>query len=155
MPTNYYELTTDEYLDEGEYLESKSGRYKAIMQQDGNFCVYKDGVFLFGTANKAGYSTSSDENSSWRAIMQGDGNFCVYKITVNTSQQFPYFTIDKNYHFGTSQDAGYATATGEYKLVMQDDGNLCVYTAAGKFRFGTVQSANYTPEILPKLAASL
>lgn len=122
------ELNTGEKLAVGEFLMSTCGHYKAIMQGDGNFCVYRDGAFVFGTYQRAKYDL--EDGANWQAVMQADGNFCVYK--------------GSEFKFGSVQDAGYKPMQGQYQLVMQTDGNLCVYGLHPRaFKFGTVESAGY------------
>ncbi len=76
------------------------GGWLAIMQGDGNFVVYANGV--------AQYSTRTGVPGS-RAVMQTDGNFVIY-----TPGNVPVF------------DTG--TSSANSTLVMQADGNLVLYS---------------------------
>ncbi len=72
------ELKTDQYLQTGETLEATNGSCFAIMQNDGNFCMYsgspkKPGEYIWSALSK------SLPHADYFAIMQSDGNFCVYK----------------------------------------------------------------------------
>ena len=74
-------LTMNGYLTTNQYLVSPSKTFFAIMQGDGNFCVYagsgpsasKGGVWCSGSGGRPA--------GSFFAIIQGDGNFCVYPGT--------------------------------------------------------------------------
>jgi Astacin (Peptidase family M12A) len=94
-------LNSNEVLYVNEYIVSPNGRFKCIMQGDGNLVVYQDDSTPLWSSNT--YGTPVD-----RCIMQGDGNLVLY-----SSNSTPYWSI------------GYQSA-GAY-LVMQDDGNLVVY----------------------------
>src|SRR4051794_11156322 len=96
----------------GQELQSNSGRYRAIMQGDGNFVLYEN------PSNTAVWSTDT-----WRpvgplmqpvsAAMQTDGNFVLYS-PVN----FPAWST------GTG-------GSGGDRLVLQNDRNLAIYPPAG------------------------
>ena len=66
------QLTAGETLNEGDAIVSSNGWYRAIMQSDGNFVVYKKN----GTAAWATNTVRGD--GTYRAVMQGDGNFVIY-----------------------------------------------------------------------------
>ncbi|HVR40266.1 MAG TPA: ETX/MTX2 family pore-forming toxin [Thermoanaerobaculia bacterium] len=112
-------LTTNQFLGTGDILTSANGLFFAIMQSDGNFCVYHG----TGPANNLGYLWGSQATASggnFFAVMQGDGNFVVYKGT------------------GPGNNEGYVWATlnqsqpqGSYFVIMQNDGNLCCYSGSG------------------------
>ena len=74
-------LTNDHWLVAGPGTESSGGNYFALMQDDGNFVVYKG----TGPTDNHGVvwatGTGGHPNTAWFAIMQGDGNFCVYHGT--------------------------------------------------------------------------
>ena len=72
----------------------------AIMQGDGNFVIYANGV--------AQYSTGTFVAGS-RAVMQADGNFVIY-----TPNNVPVFNT--------------RTFAANSTLVMQSDGNLVIYS---------------------------
>lgn len=56
----------------GNYLLSPNGVYKAVMQTDGNFVIYKNGNLIWCTA------THTSAFPSYYAAMQTDGNFVIY-----------------------------------------------------------------------------
>src|SRR5215218_3774388 len=72
-------LLTDQYLRTNEYLVAANGTCFAIMQTDGNFCLYEGsgpaarGKFIWGSLSQ------SRPTADYYAVMQGDGNFCVYQ----------------------------------------------------------------------------
>jgi hypothetical protein len=95
-------LDPNQRLNHNESITSSNGRYRLVMQADGNFVLYRtsDGRPLWA-ANTMG--------SGKFAIMQADGNLVVYNL---------------------ANQALWASGTngrpGSY-LVMQNDGNLVVY----------------------------
>lgn len=107
------------YLATNQYLVSSNKRYFAIMQSDGNLCVYKgpDPSHNGGLAWAAG-SESAGEDACF-TVMQGDGNLCVYRGTDPDN--------NKGLLWGATRPQSY----GNYFAVMQDDGNLCVYDGTG------------------------
>lgn len=127
VPNNVLPLNTP--LNVGESLVSKNRQFFAIMQSDGNLCVYRgtpgnQGPYMWGSQATAG-------GGAFFTIVQGDGNLCTYFGTPN--QQGAYL-------WG-SQALGDG---GQFFLVMQDDGNLCVYkgssTNQGAFVWGSMNS---------------
>jgi CHAP domain len=92
-------LWRGETLQTNQLLRSKDGRFRLIMQGDGN-------LVLYGPNGAAWDSKTS--GSGARAIMQGDGHFVVYTGSTAT---FATGTA------GTPSDA----------LVVQNDGNLVIY----------------------------
>jgi hypothetical protein len=111
-------LGTNGVLGTNQYLTSPNGQFFAIMQGDGNLCVYKGS----GPGDNRGYvwcSMATAPGGQFFLTMQGDGNLCAYKGT------------------GPGDNRGYlwctmATASGgQFFLAMQDDANLCVYRGTG------------------------
>jgi len=142
-------LPMNSSLSAGEFLLSQSGRYKAIMQADGNLCVYAvyEGgreEFRYGTINFSQYPANVAEGEgAYTATMQADGNLTVtWAPVVNpTAAEFK---------FGSVQAGQYEPSTASmWRAVMQDDGNLVVYGGQDEFKFGTVQHGGYNPELLP------
>jgi hypothetical protein len=71
-------LKISDYLKTGEYIVSQQKDHFAIMQGDGNFCVYKG----TGPGDNKGYvwcSGKAPGKGQYFATMQGDANFCVYR----------------------------------------------------------------------------
>ena len=120
-----FSISTNQVLNVGDYLASLNGKFWAIMQDDGNFCLYEGSStnarrYLWGSIQAAspwknGYV--SDRNHRYFAVMQSDGNFCVYQ---GTPQR-------KLYRWGSIQAAGYQSIQGNYAASLNDDGNFCVY----------------------------
>lgn len=125
------QLSVGQFLAVNDYLVSPGGKYFAIMQGDGNFCVYhgagpqNQGAFVWGSVQAEKYEP---KNGVYFAIMQSDGNFCQYNGTPASQGSFVW---------GTVQVGGYGPKKGAYFAIMQDDGNFCVYQ--GGFAFGTIQ----------------
>jgi hypothetical protein len=111
-------LTTDQFLRTNDYLVSDNGFFFAVMQGDGNFCVYRgtgpedNHGYLWGTQKTA-------RGGQFFAIMQGDGNFCVYKGTGPGD--------NRGYLWGAQKTA----PGGQFFAIMQSDGNFCVYRGTG------------------------
>jgi hypothetical protein len=87
-------------------LKSCDGRFKLIMQSDGNLVLYMSGDPLWATGTNGG-----DGYAMW---MQTDGNFVLYN-----PYQKPLWAAGTNKHAGAT-------------LHIQDDGNLVVYGPGGK-----------------------
>ena len=98
-----------------QYLQSPAQRYFAIMQTDGNLCVYKGtpqataGLIWCTNRTAAG-------NTQFVTAMQTDGNLCTY---IGTPAGYQANLWCSN-----------AVAAGQSYVTMQDDGNLCVYNGA-------------------------
>lgn len=98
-------LNPNDWLNPGQFLQSKNKRVKLIMQKDGNLVLYGDGVAL--------WNSGTNGRGANRAFMQTDGNFVVYAGAG-----------------GPSATALWNSATaglGGAKLIVQDDGNAVVY----------------------------
>jgi hypothetical protein len=109
-----------------QYLQSPGNRYFAIMQTDGNLCVYK------GTPQSMQGAVWCD-NKTWSrgpfvTVMQADGNLCTYVGTP---------TVYQANLWCSSKVAG----SPSY-VAMQDDGNLCVYKGAPNQQGGAVWCHN-------------
>jgi hypothetical protein len=96
-------LYGSQLLLQNQYLQSTDGRFRLIMQTDGNLVLYKNGTQAIWASNTSGrpYIT--------KCVMQGDGNLVLYN-DFNTAY----------WNSGTWQYAGaYAT--------IQNDGNFVIY----------------------------
>lgn len=109
-------LAPGEYLRVGEYLISPDKKFFAIMQADGNFCVYRGSDPL--NQKNCIWATNTYGNGPSFVVMQDDGNICVYKETGPQRQR------DCTWASGTN-------GKGKSFLAMQDDGNLCLYLGTG------------------------
>lgn len=102
-------LQNGQSLAENQSLISANGCFTAVMQGDGNFCVYRNvanGGVLWAWAG------SPQSGGPFTAAMQSDGNFVIY------AAQKP------NALWASLK---MALPLGEYFLTMQPDGNLVVY----------------------------
>jgi hypothetical protein len=103
-------LNAGERLDVGELLEDPTGRYRLVMQADGNLVLYTHHNTVLWHAN-------TDGTGANRAVMQHDGNFVVYD-----SDDRPHFNTRTHRHPGS-------------RLVLQADSNLVVYDSSQKPRW--------------------
>lgn len=111
-------LTTGEFLANDDYIQSPNSLFFAIMQSDGNFCVYRG----TGPDDNHGFVWGCNRESlpggPYFAIMQSDGNFCVYTGTDPSDGRSGVWC--------SMQTA----PEGLFYALMQDDGNFCVYRSA-------------------------
>jgi len=94
-------------------LKSKNGQFVAVMQEDGNFCLYKmnnegGGDFIHCTMTNSD-DVSKKGNFAW---MSNDGSF-----KINNSKQVALWT---------SNTGGDNSKKGKF-MVLQDDGSLIIY----------------------------
>lgn len=108
-------LGTNETLRTGEYLRSQNHRFLAVMQADGNLCVYRGDTPDASYCSYVWSTGVTDSYGQFFTLMQSDGNLVVYR---GTGIQDNHGLIWNSHKTGTG---------GEYFLVLQDDGNLCVY----------------------------
>jgi hypothetical protein len=111
-------LAMNEIIGVGDYIVSGNGLFFAILQADGNFCVYRgidvahDHGLLWGIRKSA-------EGGEFFALVQTDGNFCIYRGTD--------LMHNRGWHWGTQ-----VTAEGNaFYAAMQDDGNFCIRKGSG------------------------
>lgn len=83
---------------------SKNGRYRLVMQVDGNLVIYDRGQAI--------WHTRSSGNPGARLEVQSDGNLVVY-----SKANAPLWYS--------------RTSAVNTKLILQDDGNLVLYSSAG------------------------
>jgi GH25 family lysozyme M1 (1,4-beta-N-acetylmuramidase) len=88
----------------GQQIVSDDGRFKVVMQRDGNFVEY--------AGTRALWDSRTENHAGAWAIMQGDGNLVVY-----TAADHPLWW---------SHTAG----RGPSEAIIQDDANFVVYTVA-------------------------
>src|SRR5437870_4378665 len=91
-------------------LWSSDGRFFVVMQGDGNFCLYWNGVRVLWCA-------PGTYHHGYEAIMQGDGNFAIYDA-------------GGAYVWGTYNGNIRAVQPGSY-ITMQNDGNFVEYGSTG------------------------
>ncbi len=95
-------LASTQILYQGESLESPNGRFKLVLQADGNLVLYDK--------DKALWSSGTNGKDAKKLVMQNDGNLVLY---------------GPNGPVWASNTSG---NRGAY-LVLQDDGNLVIYKA--------------------------
>lgn len=113
-------LKAGETLTVGKKLVSANNAYMAIMQTDGNFCVYK---YVNGKQGAFVWCSMAHGFSNGKIIMQTDGNLVVYDASNKakwSSQTHPAF--DSKFR---------NSANKPVKLVLENDGKLVLYTASG------------------------
>lgn len=99
-------MGADKRLNPGESLLSNNGRYRLILQNDGNLVVY--------SPNRALWNSRTQGRAPEFFTLQNDGNLVLYGKN------------SRAYWTSNSQGKGGKT------LVMQDDGNLVLYTAQNR-----------------------
>ncbi len=108
------QLAQNEFLKTSEYLVSPGRTAYAIMQGDGNLCIYPGS----GPPNRTGSSWCNMVTGpigDYFLMMQTDGNLVVYRGTGPAD--------NKGYLWGTQKtDPG-----GKFFLKLYDDGNLAVH----------------------------
>jgi hypothetical protein len=96
----------------GTIISSPNRKYHALLQEDGNFVLYK--TFSFTAANALWASGSHGKGvSPYHLQVQDDGNVVIYD-----SKSEPTWASD-TYHKGTPP----------FEMIVQDDGNLVLYDA--------------------------
>jgi hypothetical protein len=89
----------------GQQLYSPNGKYRAILQSDGNFVLY--------SPSRALWSSNTWNTAAKSLAMQADGNLVVY-----TESRQPLWNSN-------------TWRRGASRLKMQDDGNLVIYSSTG------------------------
>ncbi len=85
-----------------QYLRSADGRYRFVMQQDGN-------LVLYGPSGRPLWASNTVGRGANRAVMQADGNLVLY-----TSTGKPVWASNTELHYHAY-------------LVVQNDGNVVIY----------------------------
>ncbi|VTU41125.1 D-mannose binding lectin [Variovorax sp. PBS-H4] len=96
-------LYGDQVIYKGQLLSSEDGRYRLIMQDDGNLVYYRTSDW------SARWWTSTQTTGGHLAVMQGDGNFVVYDASWRALWQ--------------TETSGRPGAL----IAAQNDGNLVIY----------------------------
>ncbi|HEX5744499.1 MAG TPA: hypothetical protein VFX84_03575 [Candidatus Saccharimonadales bacterium] len=102
----------------GQQLVSSDGRYRLVLQGDGNLVLYSD-------RGRALWHTKTNGKGGYYLILQGDGNLVLY-----TKGGKPLW------HTHTARKGGYF-------LNMQSDGNLVLYTSGSKPLWHTHTNGKY------------
>lgn len=114
-------LNSGQTLNENQMLVSKSGKYSAILQSDGNFVLYKDTV---GNSQNAIWSSTPYGLASFYANYGHSGP---YRLEFRDDGDLLLCTPDDTTLFETHTQNGGAPM----KFVVQDDGNLVIYNVSG------------------------
>lgn len=100
-----FTLVTNQSITTNQYLVSQDGRYRLVMQSDGNLVLY--------SPNRPIWSTGTSGRPANRFIVQDDGNMVLYGPS--------------NYYWASGTNGRGGTV-----LVVQDDGNLVLYNPQGR-----------------------
>jgi len=95
-------LNPGETLRKREYLTSTNGRYRLVLQNDGN-------LVLYGPGNRPLWSSNTQGKTIEKCVMQGDGNLVLY------------------FYGGQPAWASNTSGRPESYLVLQNDGNIVIY----------------------------
>ncbi len=116
------QMNAGESLNVNEQLVSSNGRYRLIMQADGNLVGYEGNQPFWATGTngktvpvRTGFI--SLPRLANKAIMQADGNFVLYAVV--NQVQVPVWATATNGRGGT-------------RLVMQNDRNVVIYNSANQ-----------------------
>ena len=113
-------LATNKFLSVDDCLISNNGLFFAIMQSDGNFCVYRGSGPSDNQGRLWNALKESQPGGQFFAIMQDDGNFCIYRGSGPSDNQGLLWNA-----LNESQPGG------QFFAIIQDDGNFCVYKGTG------------------------
>jgi len=111
-------LENNASLNVNERIVSPNGKYKFILQRDGNAVVYGP--------NGATWATGTSNQPSAKIMMQSDGNLVIYNSQNNALWACCLGRADgaKTLLKGKHPNHNYSKP---FRLVMQDDGNLVIY----------------------------
>jgi len=105
---------SQDYLGVGEYLLAENDRFFTVLQQDGNFCVFR-GRGPESRGERVWCSGRMGSGNRFFAALQADGNFCV-------------FQGDNPKDRGQAIWCSGGRAKGaQFFAEMQDDGRFCIY----------------------------
>ena len=91
-------------MQEGSFLQSGDGRFKMVVQGDGNLVIYQSDQPIWAS------NTGGKGSPGFKLAIQSDGNVVMY------GRNAPIWASNTN-----------GVGTGSYTLVMQNDGNLVLY----------------------------
>jgi hypothetical protein len=118
MAHNEHVLRSGESISTGQWLRSKNGLFQAVMQEDGNFCIYRGDSYhgvqssLWSTRTSDG-ATYRTENGFHNINMQPDGNLVIRKRGGD-----PVWSLSTNHP--------QITFIRESLAILYDDGNFAV-----------------------------
>jgi hypothetical protein len=93
----------DQLFNNNQAIVSENGRFRLVMQSDGNLVMYRN------ADERALWATNTAQTDVLRAVMQDDGNFVLYHVNDEPA-------------WASNTDG----APGSF-IVMQNDGNLVIY----------------------------
>lgn len=135
-------ISNGQRLNSGDYIQN--GYYKACMQHDGNFVVYKFGYGYNGMSSTywetpvwATMTCSPNTYSSCWATMQNDGNFVVYATRKSSSERVVLYNA-------ATDNSMHANQYVSYSLALSSSGSLQVkrYTPSGTTVLRDITSAS-------------
>ena len=108
-----FDLKNGQYLMNGQALVSNNGRFKIVMQDDGNLVIYIDSCKICKRAETPIWASRSQHKgyAPYKLVMQGDNHLCIYSACGAC--------IWANGMHGKGR--------GKVEARMQDDGNFVVY----------------------------
>jgi len=106
-------LSENQRMNGNEKLISKSGRYSAVMQTDGNFVVY--GGTRLWASNTFGLNSNLH--------LQSDGN-----LVIHDAFHKALWSSGTNGRRHSHHGHGHGHQNHQIRLIMQDDGNLVLYS---------------------------
>jgi hypothetical protein len=131
-PSRPDRLLPGEGLTIGHSITSSDGRFRLVLQADGNLVLYAPRGIALWASNTAGHA------DVWNAVMQSDGNLVVYNVF--------------GHPLWASNTAGHPGAS----LVAQSDGNLVIYDpanhplwASNTVAPGVPAAPSHTDQLLP------
>ena len=91
-------------IPEGSFLQSRDGRFKMLVQGDGNLVIYQYHEPIWAS------NTNGRGTPGFKLVVQSDGNLVMY------GRNSPIWASNTN-----------GDGDGYYTLIMQNDGNLVLY----------------------------
>jgi hypothetical protein len=97
-------------------MTSLNGRFRFIMQEDGNVVLYTESDVMMSDEPIWSSGTDKRTDGPFQLLLQADGNLVAYNEAGDA--------------FWSSEIAE-EQRTGPYILIMQDDGNVVLYNSEG------------------------
>ncbi len=111
-------LANGQSIRQGQGIRSTNNQYAAVLQKDGNFCLYKlDSSAKYGNQFiKCTMTVGGEEKKGAVLTMQADGNLALYN--------------SKNIHLWSTDTFRGGPEKQGWRLIMSDDGNLALVAKA-------------------------
>jgi hypothetical protein len=114
-------------LAQNQEIDSPNGRFRAIMQTDGNFVIYDQGSAIWATGTQGLWLPA------YRLAVQPDGNLVIYGSSANDVSLGGYGVCPAySACIPTWATGTYGRGSAPYTLKMQDDGNLVLYDSTSR-----------------------